>query len=561
MKITRLVFTPAILGCFLILASCNNGRHEFERPNILFILTDDQHRDQYNFLPEGRKEDGQPKNLCPTIDRLASEGVILEGLHCPSPLCVPSRFNYLTGLYASRATNRWFTDLHKLHGHTFVAQEPKLTEDTPTLARQLKALGYLTGFVGKNHSVEVDGWHKLPVDADVTTPASREHLARNHELVKEALHGIGFDFADRLYHTNPMAHGPKAISVHNLEWITEGALEFIDRCGSEPFYLVYSTTVPHGPRNGWTANPRATPAGILETAPDVGTDRSTIPGRLEAAGLDRSRGDMLWLDDNIRILVEKLETRGLLDRTVIVYVSDHGVENGKTTAYEGGMRTVGFFRGKGIRKGAVDSSLTSTVDLVPTLMEIAGGDPGIYDYDGVSLFPILNGEKQQVRESVYGEMGHSRVVVKGKYKYLALRYSEYSKNMPLSERNAWLEASTRYMTAIGRTPFIENDVNGPFGHSGHIPDGWDNEWGAMKRYPAYFDADQLYDLEADPGEQHNLASDPAYRDVLKDLKAELAGYIRVLPGGFGEFKEDPYALYPPDSAYAIAARLREDIFH
>ena len=75
------------------------------QPNIVFILADDQQRDEFNFLPEGKNQDGSNKNLSPTIDKLASEGVILRGLHCPSPLCVPSRFSYLTGLYASRATN------------------------------------------------------------------------------------------------------------------------------------------------------------------------------------------------------------------------------------------------------------------------------------------------------------------------------------------------------------------------------------------------------------------------------------------------------------------------
>ena len=559
MNIRFLVFSGLLL---LLWSSCArvDEKDNKDQPNFLFILTDDQERDEFNFLSEGKNEDGTSKNLCPAIDKLAQEGVIFSGLHCPSPLCVPSRFNYLTGQYASRATNHWFTDLHKLHAHTFVAQEPKLTPDVPTLAKQLKSLGYKTGFVGKDHTLEVDGWHKLAVDADVTSESSVKQLQKNDSLLEAAFHKMGFDFADRIYHTNPKAHGPAAISVHNMDWITEGAFEFLDNLDDEPFYLVYSTTVPHGPHNGWKTDPRATPSGILDEDPDIGVDRSTIPTRLKEKNIHPGKGDILWLDDNILALIDKLKKKGIYENTIIVYVSDHGVESGKTTAYEGGMSTTGFITGPGIRKGVQNASLTSTVDLVPTIMDMAGGNPKDYPYDGLSLLPILSGKKEKIRESVYGEMGHSRAVIKGKYKYIALRYSDYTRNMSVSERQAWLDAMTKYMHAIGREPF-DNNINGPFGHSGHIPGGWDNEWGAMNKYPAYFDADQLYNLEEDPNEQDNLAYKSEYQDVLREMKAELSKYIEKLPGGFAEFKEDEYRDLPEDSVLEAARRLRKDVFH
>ena len=81
-------------------------------------------------------------------------------------------------------------------------------------------------------------------------------------------------------------------------------------------------------------------------------------------------------------------------------------------------------------------------------------------------------------------------------------------------------------------------------HSGQILRSWDNELKAMKKYPAYYDADQLYDLEADPKEQNNLAYLPEYKTILKDLKSELQLYLEKLPGGFGEFKKDEFENYP-----------------
>ncbi|NLR93950.1 sulfatase family protein [Flammeovirga agarivorans] len=558
-----ITFRSVLFVSAMFLYSCSstmNKKVEEKRPNIVFILTDDQHRDQYNFLPEGRNEDGSLKNLSPNIDKLANEGVILRGLHCPSPICVPSRFNYLTGRYASRATNGWMQDLHRIHKHTFVAQEPEILPDTPTFARQLKDLGYVTGFYGKNHSIEQRDWKKLPVDADVTTPESSKYLKEQHDMVRNAIKESGFDYADRVYHTNPRAHGPRAISVHNLEWVTEGALDFIDQNSDKPFYLYYATTVPHGPHAGWKSDPKATPAGMLENSPNIGTDRSTIPTRLKEKGLKMDRGDLLWLDDNVGAVVKKLEEKGVLDNTIIVYVSDHGVESGKTTAYQGGMKTEGFIWSKNIEGGKMDFSLSSSVDFVPTLMDMIGGDVSKYPYDGVSLKPILTGEKDKVRETVYGEVGNSRAVIKGKYKYIALRYSDYTKNMPISERKAWLGAMTTYMHAIGRLPF-DNDPMGNFGHSGQIPGGWDNEWKAMKKFPAYFEPDQLYDLENDPDEQVNLANKEEYKAVLADMKKELQVYIDDLPGGFAEFKRDEFENLSQDSVFSRAEHLRQDVFH
>ncbi|MCK4921755.1 MAG: sulfatase-like hydrolase/transferase [Bacteroidales bacterium] len=554
--------TALFLGDLLLLTACGTQPEEKgqKQPNILFILTDDQSMDQFNFLPEGKNEDGTFMNLTPTIDTLASQGVILDGLYCPSPLSVPSRFNYLTGMYASRATNQWMQDLHRIHKHTFIAQEPEITPETPTLARQLKELGYVTGFIGKNHSVEQSEWTKLPVDADVTTEESKQYLQAQQKLIKQAIENVGFDYADRIYHTNPWAHGPKAISVHNLEWLTEGALGFIDKNADKPFYLYFAVTIPHSPKNGWKSDPKATPAGILDSSPEIGTDRKSIPKRLKEKNLEMSRGDMLWLDDNIGALIKKLEEKEILDNTIIVYVSDHGVESGKTTAYQGGMKTKGFIWAKNLAGEKVNHSLCSTVDLVPTLMDMAGGKLADYPYDGVSLKPILTGEKDEVRNSVYGEMGHSRAVIKGKYKYIALRYSDYTLNMSKSEREAWMEAMGIYMRAIGRPPF-DNDLNGPFGHSGQIPGGWDNEWKAMKKYPAYFDADQLYNLEEDPNEQNNLAAIPEYLDIMNEMKEELQIYIDKLPGGFAEFKEDEFESFPQDSILERAARLRKSVFH
>lgn len=536
--------------------------NEVNKPNFLFIITDDQHRNNFNFLPEGIDKDGKGLNLTPTIDKLASEGVILDGIHCPSPLCVPSRFNYFTGMYASRATNEWFQDLHKIHGHTFIHQEPKITSVTPTLAKHLKTLGYTTGFVGKNHSVEAHGWELLDEHGNVNDPVIKSKIKKNDELARKALEHVGFDYVSRVYHTNPAVVGPKSISVHNMEWITEGALKFIEDNAEKPFFLMYSVTVPHGPKNGWKMNPNATPVGILENRPTIGTDRKSIGERLKANNLDDSKGDLIWLDDNIEVLLNKLKEKGVLDNTVIVYVSDHGVESGKTTVYEGGMKTIAFmWASKLFKNGTRNSTLTSTVDFGATIVSLAGGNVADFPLDGVDLTPLLKGEKQQVHETIYGEMGHTRAVIKGNYKYIALRYSDYTANMSVSEREAWLKAANVYMTKTGEDQFTDNDINGQFGHSGFIPDGWWHEKIPMENYPAFFEPDQLYDLSEDPYEQNNLANKSEYKEVLAEMKEALKVHLKDLPGDFAEFKQGTTQKTPKDSIMYLAAKLRKVVFH
>lgn len=535
-----------------------------ERPNIIFILTDDEPFRSFNFLPEGRDCAGEPKNLMPNIDRLAEQGVILKRLHSPSPLCVPSRYNCLTGHYASRATNSWMRKLHKLHGHTFIHQEPKITEDTPTLGKRMQALGYRTGFVGKNHVIKVPGFDPIHTDEELHDPAVQRRLEGNTERVHRAIRAAGFDFVDRIYPGNPEVGVPAALAVHNQEWVTEGALEFIRRNEDQPFFLFYASTIAHGNKDIWKGNPLATQEGMLERSPQVQAARHTIPKRLQDAGLPMDRANKLWLDDSIGAILRQLETSGLIGHTIIFYATDHGIEGGKTTCYQGGMHTVGFVWGpEGYVKGGRESeSLCSLIDFAPTIYHYAAGDgPPDGMFDGGSLKPLLLGESDEIHEAIFGEIGHTRTVIKWPYKFMALRYSDYITNMGIEERQLWLDEASKYMISTGARPFTDNDPAGPFGHSGYIPDGWWHEKRGMKIQPHYFDADQLYNLSVDPTEQNNLAGKPEYKEILTNLKNLLRRHLEGLPGGFAEFKPDPYRDIPKEERDAIARYLREAVFH
>jgi len=123
------------------------------RPNIVLFITDDQFKRMTSWMPQG-----EGSTYTPVIDALASEGVALRQQCVTSPVCTPSRFSALTGLYPSRALNEPFVNKTKQSGQTIVGWNTYITPETPTVATYLKQAGYRTGFVGKNHVVETPGF-------------------------------------------------------------------------------------------------------------------------------------------------------------------------------------------------------------------------------------------------------------------------------------------------------------------------------------------------------------------------------------------------------------------
>jgi len=505
------------------------------RPNIIVVVADDLSRTLCTFLPEGKG-----KSLMPTLDRLASEGVVLENMHSPSPVCTPSRFAILTGKFPSRARGHRFLGQMKKDGQSMVGFNTDIVPGETTLPLLMQQAGYVTGAVGKNHAIEVDGIERLPYTIELGDPRVAPTLARNAMLLKAAFKASGFDYAERLYFGNPDADGIKPLAAHNQEWITEGALDFIEQsvAGGKPFFLYMATTIPHGPfdpKRSWRNTASVTPEGILDAIPDVQAPRERIDTRLKAAGITGwNTGQVLWLDDAMTAIVAKLEDSGVADNTVIVFVSDHGTE-AKGGAYVAGTRTAALiWRKGGFPVGTVTAAQLQLPDLAPTLLDLAGGDYSGKKLDGKSFVTILAGKADAIHDSLYFEMGYGRAVLKDGFKYLALRYPEYAENMPLEERRKLLEENNAVLAARGR-PIPTTDPMAPFSHLFLIPGGHDVDQVAIKGYPSFSDRDQLYDLNADPGEQRNLVGNPEYAVKLAALKKELDAYVRRLPGTFGEF--------------------------
>ena len=540
---------PALLA-LLVVMSCSSNKKIVtqkakgdQRPNIVFFIADDMERDMFNCLDEGKG-----KNLSPNIDRLADEGVLLINQHVSSAVCTPSRYTCLTGQYASRSKAKQFTNFtKKMDGQTVVQWNSYIVPGQPTIGTYMKKLGYTTGFFGKNHAVEAPGWKKLPLDTDPTDPEAVKVLKRNAAIISEQLKKCGFDYSGALYQDNPSYLGPEKLRVQNLDWITDKALEFLDKTKDEPVFLYYATTVPHGPSNAeqsWFGDRRVTAEGILDEPPHCLPPKETIPKRLIEAGFVKEGekipdrlGNVLWLDDALGALIKKLDEQGKLDNTIIFFFNDHG-QYAKGSVYEGGVSSPSIIWQKGgFKVGHRSDALVSNIDFVPTILDMSGGSYDTLAVDGESFLPVLNAEKDKIHNSLYFEMGFSRGILKDSFKYIALRYPQFAMNWTLEERKKKLDEWNNFRIK-NKLRYHFTDPSLPFSHLMLIPGGGDAEYPSTKRYKHYYDTDQLYDLRTDPGEQNNLFGDPRYKDKVKELQDELRKYLAKLPGKFGEFKTE-----------------------
>ncbi|MFD2255473.1 sulfatase [Luteolibacter algae] len=508
MKLKPLTFL--FLGIF---AAASPAMAENERPpNIIFIMTDDHDRETMGSFG------GEVKT--PHIDQLAADGLRFSQFTTTSPVCTPTRYTTLSGRYAGKAQKM------VQEGKKAKPNEPvslgwntSLEIDRPNLPKTLQAAGYRTGMVGKWHLGGVDS-KSLDVPAGfgakskLTDPAIDSYLKQRQEKWCEAMkENFGFDYASRVYKSNINTKGkePKAKEFHNMEWIVEGAQEFIRQSKDQPFFLYMATTVPHGPQPtpSLYQDSRITVAGLLDEAPETGMpSRTSVLERAKEAGIPKDLAWTIWLDDGIGAVRRTVEELGLLENTIIIVMSDQEAV-GKGSLYDRGVGAPCIASWKGSKSaGTTSDVMAQNVDWAPTLLEIASIPlPPRIEADGKSFAPLLRGETLPAdwRTSAYYEIGLMRGVRTDKFKYVAVRFPEGTK----------VDASAEFGTS-------------------EIP-----MFNQFKRreaeFPHWWDADQLYDLEKDPEEKNNLATNPEYAEVLAEMKRELSQHLKELPYGYAEF--------------------------
>jgi arylsulfatase A-like enzyme len=350
----------------------------------------------------------------PNIDALAKSGVRFTAGYDTAPVCSPSRAGLMTGRYQQR------------FGHEFnaggVARAVKEKLGTPLdekmMPAYLKERGYATGLVGK--------WHLGP--SPEQHPMSRGFdeffgFLSGGNLYLDPLHQPGSHFVERgpegggSEHRNPVdpiLRGREP--VDEKQYLTEAfareAVSFIDRHKDGPFFLYVAFNAPH--------TPLQVTDKYYDRFPEVKEEGHRIYAAMVSA-----------LDDGVGEIRAALDRAGLTENTLVFFASDNGcatytescsndgLTGGKLTPFEGGFRVpfMASWKGK-IAPGSTIDSTVSTLDLLPTALELSGytGKPP-KPIDGESLLPLLRGEKKSLaRDTLVWRLGDQYAVHKENWK-------------------------------------------------------------------------------------------------------------------------------------------------
>jgi N-sulfoglucosamine sulfohydrolase len=419
-----------------------------ERPNFLLLIADD-----LNWRDLGCT--GSPDVQSPHIDRLASEGMTLQGMFASATTCSPARHALYTGLYPVRSG--------AYPNHTMV------DESTRSLFTHLRAMGYRVGLQAKQH----------------VHPAS----SFPYEYISRDADDIG------------------------------AFTEFIARDKSQPWLAVFASHDPHSP---WTRGPqdRYDPDAI--TVPPYLHDNPTTRKLLAAYF-----AEITQLDQQVAACLKAVEETGQRNNTLVLFLSEQGSAfpyGGKWSLYDNGIRIAAFARWPGkIPAGSSSRALMQYVDVVPTLIAAAGGDPSKIDtgcpdvyghrgFDGQSFLDVLYGRSERLRDYVYSQ--HTTVGINGyqePFPIRAVRDDRYKLIRNLAPEN------TFHIAGIHRSePFLswQSDAR-------HDP-----QLAARVQWLYRRPAEELYDLEADPWEQNNVADDPDFARIKTRLGEELDRWMK-----------------------------------
>jgi len=481
------------------------------RPNVLVLISDDT--DPAYLGPYGGPYP------TPNLDWLAREGARLSRHEVVAPLCTPSRYAYLTGRYPSRSPApaldpALLASLYLPDGPRLIGFEAALQPGQPHAATIFRENGYTTAYVGKFHCGRpAHTLGMLDIDEGLSEEEADRRRRHNQRLAVEELGRIGWDYAANLAWGNIDWEPWHRLDIHNLEWTTDGALRFLEsrRNQQQPFFMVVGTNVIHGPRHASNIedqDPLITPAGRLAQAPSgAHPPRRTIRERLSRAGLTPTHRAVgtVWLDDCLGALRQKLAEIGELDRTLIVYQSDHSVF-GKSSCHASGSRTGFLARWPGrIPAGTVCSHTVQNIDFLPTLIELLElRAPAGYRMDGRSYAAALKGERFWAGDTWFNQIGTARSVQTPEFKYIAFRYQRAQIERMQADPDRGI------VNQLGRS------------------DPWMPEF----YHRHYWDADQLYRIDHDEGEQINLAGFPRYAAVLAEMRGKLARHLEAIGDSF-----------------------------
>lgn len=428
----------------------------YDRPNIVAVVTDQQRWDTIGAY-------GSPMDLTPTLDKLAARGTMLTQAITTQPLCGPFRASFQSGKYPTEvdvwrdAMGISSTQLH--------------------LSRQFKEAGYDVGYVGN--------WH-LGGTFDNPVPSERRGGYEDFWIAADVPEFTSGPTEGRLFDAD---ENPVEFNQYRADAFTEYGREAIESL-SEPFFLVIAYVEPHNQNDMWTYVAPEEYAETYGKRPYVPADLQNRPGDWYEE-LPDYYGIVKRIDECVSDLLGALSDRGIRDRTIFAYTSDHGCHfrtrpgEYKRTPHESAVRVPAIFAGPGFNDGSNVNRTTSLIDLPPTLLDAA--ELKVPDkMHGESILPITHGDRPDSDGEAFIQISESQV---GR----ALRTDDWKYAVAASSTTGWRGGSGEKSS--------ENYV---------------------ERY--------LYDLNRDPHEQVNLVGRPNYRNIADRLRKRLLTYIQDIEG-------------------------------
>ncbi|MDR1201331.1 MAG: sulfatase [Tannerellaceae bacterium] len=371
----------------------------------------------------------------PNIDKLTREGIRFEKAYLTSPQSSPSRTSMMTGMFA----------------HTIGTEDLHIPIDSSTLMmpHYFKKAGYLTGFMQKTH------WGKN-----------------------------GDNQFDRMLNDGALISGNELSNE-----IYNNYTQFVEEAKDKPFFLWVGFWDPHRSYNRTICPQENDPAKLI-------VPPFLVDGEDTRRDLADYYDEITRMDGDIGRMVSYLEQKGILENTVVVFLSDNGMPfpRAKGTLYDSGIQTPLIFMWKNrIQKNVVhDNGLISTIDLAPTLLELAGAKMSDEVY-GKSFMLILFDHTKRGRDYIFAERNwhdtdeYIRCVRTEKFKLIYNAYYEipHGTAMDLSSSLSWYELKDKQRKGELRKE-------------------------QMQIFEAPRAMVEIYDLEKDPYELNNVADLQAY---------------------------------------------------
>lgn len=437
-----------------------------ERPNILFIIADDASRDSMSIYGSAYVE-------TPNFDRIANEGLLFTNAYNCNPKCAPARACLVTGRYS------W--QLEEATNHN-----PILSDKWAFYPYLLEEAGYFMGFTGKGWGPGIyKGVHRG--SDKFLTPGNPAGNPYNEKTLKAPYKGInGGDYAG------------------NFE-------SFLDqRPEDQPFCFWLGTKEPHRgyEKDSWKKDGRNLDDVVVQ---DFYPDNETIRGDLADYAIE-----VEWYDTHIGRALKHLEERGMLDNTLIIATSDHGMPfpRVKGQVYDEGFRVPLAVRwGDRIKPGRVVSDFVSFPDVAPTIMDAVGLKPHSQMTGSSFLYALQSDRSGRIDASrdhtLLGKERHDLGRVDGDlysvgYPVRAIREDRflYVRNF---KPHRWPAGDPEY-------GYMNTD-NSPTKSYLTKLESDDPEYGYFEMAFGKRPEEELYDILSDPDCVTNLAGSPEYRSV------------------------------------------------